>query len=63
MCYVGKGVYEKYSGRRNVPRGNQEKPVISGVIDFVAPSSSGLVRMKLGDVIVIYSGLKEFRKQ
>lgn len=60
VCFVGKGVYEKYSGRRNVPWGKQEKPMLSGVSDFVAPSSSGLVRMKLDEVVVIYSGLKEF---
>ncbi|AGK99789.1 G/U mismatch-specific DNA glycosylase [Desulfoscipio gibsoniae] len=60
VCFVGKGVYEKYSGRRNVSWGKQEKPIVSGVTDFVAPSSSGLVRMKLDEVVVIYSGLKEF---
>lgn len=60
VCYVGKGVYEKYSGRRNVPWGQQKEPVIPGVIDFVVPSSSGLVRMKLDEIVMIYSGLKEF---
>lgn len=60
VCFVGKGVYEKYSRRRNVTWGKQDKPVVSGVTDFVAPSSSGLVRMKLDEVVAIYSGLKEF---
>ncbi|WP_245561244.1 hypothetical protein [Desulfoscipio gibsoniae] len=60
VCFVGKRVYEKYSGWRNVPWGKQEKPMVSGVTDFVAPSSSGLVRMKLDEVVVIYSGLKDF---
>ncbi|KAF1085705.1 G/U mismatch-specific DNA glycosylase [Sporotomaculum syntrophicum] len=59
VCYVGKGVYEKYSGRRNVPWGKQKEPVVPGITDFVVPSSSGLVRMKLDDVVAIYSGLKE----
>lgn len=56
-CYVGRGVYEKYSGRRNVPWGKQKEPVVPGVVDFVVPSSSGLVRMKLEEVVAIYSGL------
>jgi TDG/mug DNA glycosylase family protein len=59
VCYVGKGVYEKYSGQKNVPWGKQEEPMVSGVTDFVAPSSSGLVRMKLDEVILIYCGLNE----
>jgi len=57
-CFVGKGVYEKYSGRKDVTWGKQEKPLVSGVIDFVAPSSSGLVRMKLDEVVNIYANLK-----
>ncbi|MFC4767653.1 mismatch-specific DNA-glycosylase [Effusibacillus consociatus] len=59
VCFVGKGVYEEYSGRRNVNWGVQEEPVIPGVIEFVAPSSSGLVRMKLSDVAAIFRDLKE----
>ena len=57
VCYVGKGVYEQFSGRRNPAWGIQEEPVVSGVTDFVAPSSSGLVRMKLEDVVRIYREL------
>jgi len=57
VCYVGKGVYEQFSGRRNVAWGGQSEPVVSGVTDFVAPSSSGLVRMKLEDVVGIYRQL------
>ncbi len=60
VCYVGKGVYEKYSGRRNVPWGKQMEPVVPGITDFVVPSSSGLVRMKLDEVVAIYIGIKEF---
>ncbi|UZW65449.1 G/U mismatch-specific DNA glycosylase [Priestia flexa] len=52
VCFVGKGVYEQYSKRRNVPWGIQEVSVIEGTIDFVAPSSSGLVRMKVDDIVV-----------
>ncbi len=56
-CFVGKGVYEQYSLRRNVPWGIQPEPVVPGVTEFVAPSSSGLVRMKLDDVVEIYRQL------
>ncbi|RFU64788.1 mismatch-specific DNA-glycosylase [Peribacillus glennii] len=57
VCFVGKGVYQHYSGIKVAPWGPQEEPVIPGTIDFVAPSSSGLVRMKIEDVIEIYSKL------
>jgi TDG/mug DNA glycosylase family protein len=59
VCFVGKGVYQEYSGLKKVPWGKQEKAVVPGTIDFVAPSSSGLVRMKVEDVVEIYIGLKE----
>lgn len=57
LCFVGKGVYQQYSGRKDVPWGKQEESVIPGTIDFVAPSSSGLVRMKIEEVIEIYKQL------
>ncbi|MGM7701432.1 mismatch-specific DNA-glycosylase [Pseudalkalibacillus sp. Hm43] len=57
VCFVGKGVYQQYSGRRKVDWGFQEESVVPGVRDFVAPSSSGLVRMKLDEVVSIYEQL------
>ncbi|TVX91860.1 G/U mismatch-specific DNA glycosylase [Paenibacillus agilis] len=59
VCFVGKGVYEKYSGRRDVQWGFQETSVVEGVWEFVAPSSSGLVRMKLDEIVAIFSKLHE----
>lgn len=59
VCFVGKGVYQEYSGIKNVPWGKQEDSVVLGTIDFVAPSSSGLVRMKLDEIVEIYKGLTE----
>ncbi|WP_261134080.1 mismatch-specific DNA-glycosylase [Bacillus sp. Marseille-Q3570] len=59
VCFVGKGVYNQYSGRRKVEWGLQKEPVISGMKEFVAPSSSGLVRMKIIDIIRIYEKLHE----
>ncbi|MBO8171759.1 MAG: G/U mismatch-specific DNA glycosylase [Bacillaceae bacterium] len=61
VCFVGKGVYQPYSGRRNVAWGKQEEPVVAGVVEFVAPSSSGLVRMKMDEVVRIYRELKDLR--
>lgn len=65
VCYVGKGVYNEYrkqetsrTGKRGrVTWGVQEEPVIPGIVDFVAPSSSGLVRMGMDQVVAIYRQL------
>lgn len=63
VCYVGKGVYLQYSGKKKAPWGKQEDCVVEGTIDFVAPSSSGLVRMKMEDTISIYSELKILKEE
>lgn len=34
--------------------GYQQQPVVEGVRDFVAPSSSGLVRMSYSNIVDIY---------
>ena len=60
VCFVGKGVYQQFSKRKTVSWGVQKEPVIQGVVEYVAPSSSGLVRMKLDDIVEIYSGLKDY---
>ncbi|KAB7706171.1 G/U mismatch-specific DNA glycosylase [Bacillus aerolatus] len=59
VCFVGKGVYQQYSGRKDVSWGLQVESVVPGVKDFVAPSSSGLVRMKLDEIVGIYHELPE----
>ncbi|WNQ13890.1 mismatch-specific DNA-glycosylase [Paenibacillus aurantius] len=60
-CYVGKGVYEEFRGSRGrIPWGFQEEETVNGVKDFVAPSSSGLVRMKLEEMIDIYKELEAY---
>jgi TDG/mug DNA glycosylase family protein len=61
VCFVGKGVYEQYSGKRGISWGIQQEPVVSGVIEYVCPSSSGLVRMKLEEMIEIFSGMLAYR--
>jgi TDG/mug DNA glycosylase family protein len=60
VCFVGKGVYEQYSGRRGMAWGSQPEPIVPGVVEYVCPSSSGLVRMKLEEMVAIYSGIKTF---
>ncbi|MGB6406209.1 MAG: mismatch-specific DNA-glycosylase, partial [Planococcus donghaensis] len=61
VCFVGKGVYQQFSKRKSVSWGVQQHSVVPGVIEYVAPSSSGLVRMKLHDIVEIYSGLNNYR--
>lgn len=60
VCFVGKGVYQQYSGRKDIPWGAQKVSVVSGIIDFVAPSSSGLVRMKMDEIVEIYKQINQF---
>ncbi|MDO7907111.1 mismatch-specific DNA-glycosylase [Paenibacillus sp. JX-17] len=59
-CFVGKGVYKEYSGRSQSPWGFQSEPVIKEMQEFVAPSSSGLVRMPIDEIISIYKQLNDF---
>jgi TDG/mug DNA glycosylase family protein len=57
VCFVGKGVYQQYSGLKVIQWGKQPKGYVPGVVDFVAPSSSGLVRMKMEEIVDIYKRL------
>jgi TDG/mug DNA glycosylase family protein len=57
-CYVGKGAYEKMSPRKPIPWGKQDVSLLPSTIDFVAPSSSGLVRMSMEEIVTIYKELK-----
>lgn len=59
-CFVGKGVYTEYSRRSKVDWGFQPDPVIPEIHEFVAPSSSGLVRMPMEENVGIYRRLAEF---
>lgn len=56
-CFVGKGVYTEFSRRSQVEWGFQAEPIIEDVQEFVAPSSSGLVRMPMEEIITIYKGV------
>ncbi|WP_270182135.1 G/U mismatch-specific DNA glycosylase [Alkalihalobacillus sp. CinArs1] len=58
-CFVGKGVYQKFSGIKKVSWGFQQHNQVEGTRDFVAPSTSGLVRMSLEELVDIYKQLKK----
>lgn len=60
VCFVGKGVYEAFRNRKNVEWGFQPNSAVEGVVEFVAPSSSGLVRMKLVEIVDIYKMLARY---
>lgn len=62
VCYVGIGIYRVFSRRSKVDWGLQAESVIPGVPDFVAPSSSGLNRMKFANQVKIYRDLKNLLK-
>ncbi|CAM3735824.1 mismatch-specific DNA-glycosylase [Mesobacillus zeae] len=59
VCFVGKGVYQEYTGKKKVDWGFQSNSTVPGVKDFVAPSSSGLVRMNMKEIVDIYRMLAE----
>ncbi|MGI6648913.1 MAG: mismatch-specific DNA-glycosylase [Bacillota bacterium] len=63
VCFVGKGVYLEYSGLRKAEWGIQDKQIVEGVTDFVAPSTSGLVRMRLEELVEIYGLLAEISRK
>ncbi len=58
VCFVGKGVYREFSGRNAVTWGAQEPGELPGIVEFVAPSSSGLVRIPIEEIVAIYSRLR-----
>ncbi|WP_144932581.1 G/U mismatch-specific DNA glycosylase [Paenibacillus sp. 32O-W] len=59
VCFVGKGVYQQYSGKKSVSWGVQTEASVPGVVDFVAPSTSGLVRMSLEELTAVFHQLKK----
>lgn len=57
VCFVGKGVYQEYRQIRKIAWGLQKSSDDIVTKEFVAPSSSGLVRMRIEEIIEIYSEL------
>lgn len=62
-CYVGIGVYKQFSGKKTALWGLQPDQTIGGIIDFVAPSTSGLNRMPINQQVEIYRELRVFLNQ
>ena len=64
-CFVGKGVYEQFAGRKTSGWGFQPESSeqVPGVREFVGPSSSGLVRMTLDEMIAVYAELARWRSE
>ena len=62
-CYVGIGVYKAFSGKREVPWGRQPEQTVKGILDFVAPSTSGLNRMPVLTQIKIYAELNNLIRE
>jgi TDG/mug DNA glycosylase family protein len=56
-CFVGKGVYQQYAQTTRVAFGFCVPPKVEGVREFVAPGTSGLVRMALAEQVAIYAEL------
>ncbi|MFB5192853.1 mismatch-specific DNA-glycosylase [Alicyclobacillus fastidiosus] len=58
-CFVGKGVYQQYARKQKVSWGFQPADPSIHTRLFVAPGTSGLVRMKLAEQVAIYRQLAE----
>lgn len=62
-CYVGIGVYKAFARKNKAAWGLQTDQTVAGIIDFVAPSTSGLNRMPLADQVKIYRELTKLLGQ
>jgi len=58
VCYNGKGVYLAASGRPSADWGVQPDSLVTGVVDFVAPSPSGLARIPFAEKARRYAELR-----
>lgn len=59
VCYNGKGVYLRAAGVPAAPWGRQERSLVEGTADFVAPSPSGLARIPFAEKARWYVELRE----
>ncbi|SDC76064.1 TDG/mug DNA glycosylase family protein [Terribacillus halophilus] len=62
-CFVGKGVFQQYSKVKQTGWGVQASSVTQHVTEFVAPSSSGLVRMPMKEIVEIYAEIPAILKE
>lgn len=59
ICYVGIGLYKVFARLSKCQFGWQARPVVAGIADFVAPSTSGLNRMPYQEQLAIYRQLAQ----
>lgn len=62
-CYLGVGVYQQFTSQRLIERGLQKSSVISGILDFVISSPSGLNRTPMKQQLERYLELKRLLVQ
>jgi TDG/mug DNA glycosylase family protein len=58
VCYNGKGVYLRAAAVQAAPWGRQERSLVEGTTDFVAPSPSGLARIPFAEKARWYGELR-----
>jgi TDG/mug DNA glycosylase family protein len=58
VCYNGKGVYLRATRLPGAPWGRQPTELVEGVVDFVAPSPSGLARIPFAEKARHYTELR-----
>ncbi len=62
-CYVGIGVYKKFSCKKDVVTGLQEDSVVEGIRDYVCSSSSGLNSKPMEEQIACFRGMLKLLKE
>ena len=60
VAYTGIGVYKWFRATSKVGWGLQPEPAVSGVVDVVVPSPSGLNRMRFEELVEHYRVLAPF---
>ncbi|AOT68824.1 mismatch-specific DNA-glycosylase [Geosporobacter ferrireducens] len=63
VCYVGIGVYKKFSNRKDVVTGLQQNSVVGGVRDYVCSSTSGLNSKPMEEQITCFKELLKLLKE
>lgn len=58
VCYLGIGVYKEFSQLKEVKLGLQNCSQIEGILDFIAPSPSGLNMMPLEEKLKYFTQLR-----
>jgi double-stranded uracil-DNA glycosylase len=62
-CYVGMGIYKKFSGKKDVEHGLQGERIVQDTKDFVCPSPSGLNRMPYEQQLHYFRKLKDLSNE